>query len=128
MRVALVWPYSLDTPGGVQGQVLGLATELRSLGHHVDTLAPGNPRSSQPSRRGGRFGEKALVNDHVLDSNTGDDVHRYRRGSLEVDLDGPTLGSPSLRWGQPMRFPAGATSRWTILGCREMRTWPMVRE
>jgi len=47
VRVALVCPYSLDTPGGVQGQVLGLATELRSLGHHVDTLAPGNPGSSQ---------------------------------------------------------------------------------
>ncbi|MBA3653821.1 MAG: glycosyltransferase family 4 protein [Actinobacteria bacterium] len=40
MRVGLVCPYSLTIPGGVQGQVLGLARELRSLGHHVRVLAP----------------------------------------------------------------------------------------
>ena len=29
MRVALLSPYSLSVPGGVQGQVLGLARALR---------------------------------------------------------------------------------------------------
>lgn len=41
MRVALVCPYDLDTPGGVQAHVLDLATALRGRGHVVTTLGPG---------------------------------------------------------------------------------------
>ena len=40
MRVALLCPYSLSRPGGVQGQVLGLARALRAEGHHAVVLAP----------------------------------------------------------------------------------------
>ncbi len=40
MRVGLVSPYSLSLPGGVQGQVLGLAKALRGLGHQVRVLGP----------------------------------------------------------------------------------------
>lgn len=40
MRVGLVCPYSLTVPGGVQGQVLGLARSLRKLGDEVRVLAP----------------------------------------------------------------------------------------
>lgn len=40
-RVALVCPYSLDTPGGVQHQVLALERALTRLGHDVTVLAPG---------------------------------------------------------------------------------------
>lgn len=40
MRIGLVCPYSLTLPGGVQGQVLGLARSLRTLGHQVRVLAP----------------------------------------------------------------------------------------
>lgn len=40
MRIGLVCPYSLTIPGGVQGQVLGLARSLRGLGHEVRVLAP----------------------------------------------------------------------------------------
>jgi len=40
VRVGLVSPYSLSLPGGVQGQVLGLARALRSLGHQVRVLGP----------------------------------------------------------------------------------------
>jgi len=40
VRVGLVCPYSLTIPGGVQGQVLGLARELRNLGHDARVLAP----------------------------------------------------------------------------------------
>ena len=40
MRVGLVCPYSLTTPGGVQGQVLGLARSLRHAGHHARVLGP----------------------------------------------------------------------------------------
>ena len=40
MRIALVCPYSLTVPGGVQGQVLGLARALRTLGHDARVLGP----------------------------------------------------------------------------------------
>jgi phosphatidylinositol alpha-mannosyltransferase len=39
-RVALVCPYSLSRPGGVQGQVLGLARSLGRLGDDVTVFAP----------------------------------------------------------------------------------------
>ena len=41
MRVALVCPYSLSVPGGVQDQVVGLARALEGLGHGVAIVAPG---------------------------------------------------------------------------------------
>jgi phosphatidyl-myo-inositol alpha-mannosyltransferase len=40
VRIALVCPYSLTVPGGVQGQVLGLARALRTLGHEARVLGP----------------------------------------------------------------------------------------
>lgn len=40
LRVALVCPYSLSRPGGVQGQVVGLAHVLASRGHEVTVFAP----------------------------------------------------------------------------------------
>jgi phosphatidylinositol alpha-mannosyltransferase len=39
-RVALVCPYSLSRPGGVQGQVLGLARTLARRGHRPTVFAP----------------------------------------------------------------------------------------
>jgi len=36
----MICPYSLTLPGGVQGQVLGLARTLRRMGHDVRVLAP----------------------------------------------------------------------------------------
>lgn len=40
MRIGMVCPYSLSVPGGVQAQALGLARELRRLGHEVRVLGP----------------------------------------------------------------------------------------
>jgi phosphatidylinositol alpha-mannosyltransferase len=40
MRIGLICPYSLSVPGGVQGQVLGLARALRSMGHEARVLGP----------------------------------------------------------------------------------------
>jgi phosphatidylinositol alpha-mannosyltransferase len=48
MRIALVCPYSLSTPGGVQGQVLGLARALRELGHAVRIVAPTDGPPPEP--------------------------------------------------------------------------------
>ena len=44
MRVAMVSPYSLSRPGGVQSQVVGLSYALRELGHDVLVVAPDDHR------------------------------------------------------------------------------------
>ena len=53
LRVALVCPYSLSRPGGVQGQVLGLARSLVGRGHEVTVCAPVDRAGDVP--RGVRF-------------------------------------------------------------------------
>jgi len=40
MRIGIVCPYSLDTPGGVQNHVKDLAEALLQRGHEVSVLAP----------------------------------------------------------------------------------------
>lgn len=40
MRIAMVSPYALTRPGGVQGQVKGLSRALRARGHEVTILCP----------------------------------------------------------------------------------------
>ena len=40
MRIGIICPYSLTIPGGVQGQVLGLARKLREAGHATRVLGP----------------------------------------------------------------------------------------
>jgi len=40
VRVGLICPYSLTVPGGVQGQVLGLARSLRAQGYDTRVLGP----------------------------------------------------------------------------------------
>jgi phosphatidylinositol alpha-mannosyltransferase len=40
LRVAMICPYSLSVPGGVQAQVMGLSRELRKMGIEVRVLAP----------------------------------------------------------------------------------------
>jgi phosphatidylinositol alpha-mannosyltransferase len=42
-RVAMICPYDLSSPGGVQGQAMGLARALVRLGHEVLLVAPGEP-------------------------------------------------------------------------------------
>jgi len=51
VRIAQVCPYSLTVPGGVQGQVTGLARSLRSLGHHVVVLGPCDGPPPEPGVR-----------------------------------------------------------------------------
>ncbi len=48
LRVALVCPYSLSRPGGVQSQVLGLARSLTGLGHEVTVCAPVDREEDEP--------------------------------------------------------------------------------
>jgi phosphatidyl-myo-inositol alpha-mannosyltransferase len=51
MRLALVCPYSLSRPGGVQAQVLGLARTYQARGHDVSVFAPVDDGPS-PARDG----------------------------------------------------------------------------
>ena len=48
LRIALVCPYSLSRPGGVQGQVLGLARSLDRRGHSVTVFAPVDRAADTP--------------------------------------------------------------------------------
>jgi len=48
MRIGIVSPYSLTRPGGVQGQVLGLARSLRRRGHDVRVLGPCDGAPPEP--------------------------------------------------------------------------------
>ncbi len=49
LSVAVVCPYSLSRPGGVQGQAVGLARWLGHRGHHVALLAPLDDPKDAPS-------------------------------------------------------------------------------
>jgi phosphatidylinositol alpha-mannosyltransferase len=48
VRIGILSPYSLTLPGGVQGQVLGLARELRALGHQARVLGPCDGAPPEP--------------------------------------------------------------------------------
>lgn len=52
MKVALVCPYSLAVPGGVQNHVLGLAGWLTAEGHRPVVLAPDRPPAGLLARHG----------------------------------------------------------------------------
>ena len=56
LTIAMLSPYALTRPGGVQGQVIGLANALRELGHRVTVLCPAD--------KGERLPES--VGDHVV--------------------------------------------------------------
>ncbi|HEX4244118.1 MAG TPA: glycosyltransferase family 4 protein [Acidimicrobiales bacterium] len=49
LGVALVCPYSLSRPGGVQGQVVGLARTLGARGHQVTVFAPLDDPADAPN-------------------------------------------------------------------------------
>jgi phosphatidyl-myo-inositol alpha-mannosyltransferase len=55
LRIAMVSPYSLSRPGGVQGQVFGLSRALRTLGHQVTIVGPAVPDESLPVDAGDLF-------------------------------------------------------------------------
>ena len=48
-------PYSLSRPGGVQGQVIGMARSLRELGHEVTVLAPAERGDEVPAAAGEHY-------------------------------------------------------------------------
>jgi len=55
VKIAMLSPYSLSRPGGVQGQVLGLARALRTLGHQVTVVGPDEPGETYAADRGQEY-------------------------------------------------------------------------
>jgi phosphatidylinositol alpha-mannosyltransferase len=77
MRIAMVSPYALSRPGGVQGQALGLARSLRQLGHEVTVLAPDDyrPFGLSPEAEGeGRLDRTFTVGRPVRVGSNGSDA------------------------------------------------------
>ena len=92
MRIGLVCPYDLGHPGGVQGQVLGLATELARRGHEASVLAPGRP---------GTHADDVLADDLVVDA--GRSVPVPANGSVaRLALD-PRTAARARRWLDRLR-------------------------
>jgi len=52
MKIAMLSPYSLSRPGGVQGQVIGLAHSLRKRGHDVTVIGPADESLALPDAIG----------------------------------------------------------------------------
>jgi phosphatidyl-myo-inositol alpha-mannosyltransferase len=55
MRIAMLSPYALTRPGGVQGQVIGLSKALRGMGHDVTVVAPAHPDTPFPAAAGEHY-------------------------------------------------------------------------
>jgi phosphatidyl-myo-inositol alpha-mannosyltransferase len=52
LRIAMLSPYSLSRPGGVQGQAIGLARSLRAMGHDVTVIGPADGTVGVPTAAG----------------------------------------------------------------------------
>jgi phosphatidyl-myo-inositol alpha-mannosyltransferase len=59
LRIAMVCPYSLSRPGGVQGQAAGLGAALERRGHRVVLVAPRDAPSEGPAAGDGTAGTGA---------------------------------------------------------------------
>ena len=97
MRVALVSPYDMDAPGGVQQHVQHLAVALRGLGDEVTVVAPGS-RS-----RGGleAVGPSVRVpfNDSVAPIGLRPDLYRRTARALRrLDPDVVHVHEPMVPW------------------------------
>src|SRR6185437_15948159 len=55
VRIAMLSPYALTRPGGVQGQVIGLSRALRGLGHDVTVVCPADPGHAFPESLGEHY-------------------------------------------------------------------------
>lgn len=77
MRVALLCPYALDVPGGVQGQVMGLAREFLEMSIDVCIMAP--------ARGVGKAGTKYVAREQFGKLSTDlNDRNMLRPGIIEI--------------------------------------------
>lgn len=106
LRVALVSPYDVDVPGGVQSHVLQLARHLRSGGDDVTVVAPGDRSRGQIRAVGGSVGVpfNASVAPIALDPRV---LRRVRRALGDLRPDVVHVHEPVV----PMVALAAVTSR-----------------
>jgi len=105
LRIGLVCPYALDTPGGVQNHVIGLAGYLAGRGHDVAVLAPG-VRSPDPVRRSGPDLDGASAGTPGMDrfTSAGRAVGLPYNGSVARVNFGPLTAARVRRWLRVGRF------------------------
>lgn len=87
LRVALVCPYDLDRPGGVQSHVRGLARALRERGHHAVIVGPGQGSTTDGAdeMRVGRFVTMGLSGTQIdVGVVTRAEMHRVRDARFDV--------------------------------------------
>lgn len=77
MRIGMVSPYSFSRPGGVQGQVRGLAKALRDKGHEVTVFAP----SQEFNRHRDRFYQSQIESHDKQETRSGVDPETVLIGS-----------------------------------------------
>lgn len=135
MKIGLVCPYSVDVPGGVQNQVLGLAGHLTRQGDQVSILAPGTLAEGRLHGHGlwaGQFtsagpGFGIRYNGSIARVNpTPQASARVRRWLGREDLDlvhihepvSPSIGLPALRHA---RIPVVATFHTATPRSRALR-------
>ncbi|MGH3544323.1 MAG: glycosyltransferase family 4 protein [Mycobacteriales bacterium] len=82
MRIGMVCPYALDSPGGVQAHVRELAAALTDLGHYVCVLAP--------------VDDESAVNDYVV--SLGRTIALPYNGSVARVAFGPRSLGRIRRW------------------------------
>lgn len=85
MHIALVCPYSLSTPGGVQAQVIALHRALGELGHEAVIIAPGGAAGTARTGRAFSFrvnGSVAAMAPHPAAAIR--TVRLLRRGGYDV--------------------------------------------
>jgi phosphatidylinositol alpha-mannosyltransferase len=92
LRVALLCPYSLSVPGGVQGQVVGIARQLVTSGHEVSVLAPLDTRNASA---GGFVGLSETSHLEIVD--LGRSLGIRANGSIAPVALGPKASVRALR-------------------------------
>jgi phosphatidyl-myo-inositol alpha-mannosyltransferase len=90
LRIAILCPYSLNVPGGVQGQVLGLARELRRMGHDATVLAPVDPVRRKGDPTGFGHESSGVIS-------LGRSVPIHANGSIAPVALGPTASLRALK-------------------------------
>ena len=97
----MVSPYALTRPGGVQGQVVGLSTHLRDLGHDVTVFGPADDGQAVP----------ADVGEHVV---IGRPTALRSNGSVAPVALSPIAPAPSPR-AKPSLVP--------LTVCSSLKSW-----
>ncbi|MDX1620917.1 MAG: glycosyltransferase family 4 protein [Nitriliruptorales bacterium] len=97
MRIALVSPYDLSIPGGVQSHVQHLAEELRRAGEHVATVSPGP--TGGPDHHGVGGTVRVPFNDSVAPIALAPTAIRRTRASLDdIAPDVVHVHEPAVPW------------------------------